>query len=360
MALNYVYQYKDHLGNVRLSYQDINNNGSVNSSEIKEENNYYPFGLEHKGYNNIVNGRDHKYGFGGKEEQSELGLDWIDITARNYDPALGRWMNIDLLAEKYDRHSPYAYVMNSPILFIDPDGMQVDLSAMFTSSENFQAGIQLLLDLGAQTGLSLYVTNEDKTLEYLKNENGPVLSALGLGSEKARDLVKGAIDSGKTIVSFDSNRGSSVSRSDRTKMNLNINDIEDSMDSVSQNLFNGTMGFGMTFMHELFHTEDNGHLEDYDVGSPLKKNHKGDVVNKMNEIRAQLDGNQNNVNFQEGKLYGQRTQYQGRQRGITPNKRGNNLFTVTFQVRFQVLNSKGKKINASVTMKKKNVRIKTK
>ncbi|MEL4309186.1 RHS repeat-associated core domain-containing protein, partial [Joostella sp. CR20] len=41
---NYVYQYKDHLGNVRLSYQDADNNGSIATSEIVEESNYYPFG----------------------------------------------------------------------------------------------------------------------------------------------------------------------------------------------------------------------------------------------------------------------------------------------------------------------------
>ncbi|WP_303315527.1 DUF6443 domain-containing protein [Flavivirga abyssicola] len=119
----YVYQYKDHLGNVRLSYSDTDGNGSVTSSKILEENNYYPFGLKHKGYNNVINGTDHKYGFGGKEEQDELGLGWIDITARNYNPELGRWMNIDPLAEKMRRHSPYNYAFDNPIYFIDYDGM---------------------------------------------------------------------------------------------------------------------------------------------------------------------------------------------------------------------------------------------
>ncbi len=92
-------------------------------SEEKKRINYYPFGLKHKGYNNVVNGTDHKYGFGDKEENDELGLEWLDFSARNYDAAIGRWMNLDPLAENYYEWAPYNYAFNSPIIFTDPTGL---------------------------------------------------------------------------------------------------------------------------------------------------------------------------------------------------------------------------------------------
>ncbi|MHC5202760.1 hypothetical protein ACYSNV_11285 [Myroides sp. LJL119] len=47
----YVYQFKDHQGSVRLSYSDKNGNNKIETSEIIDEINYYPFGLAYKGYN---------------------------------------------------------------------------------------------------------------------------------------------------------------------------------------------------------------------------------------------------------------------------------------------------------------------
>jgi hypothetical protein len=48
-VFSYIYNYTDHLGNIRLSYT----NNSVNGITILEENHYYPFGLKHKKYGSV-------------------------------------------------------------------------------------------------------------------------------------------------------------------------------------------------------------------------------------------------------------------------------------------------------------------
>ena len=63
-----------------------------------------------------------KYDYNGKEFQDELGLNWHDYGARNYDASLGRWMNIDPKFWLCSPYLPYVYVGNSPLSFIDPDG----------------------------------------------------------------------------------------------------------------------------------------------------------------------------------------------------------------------------------------------
>ncbi|WP_238857927.1 RHS repeat-associated core domain-containing protein [Poritiphilus flavus] len=122
---DYIYQYKDHLGNIRLAYGDDKGDGIITAStEIREINNYYPFGLEHKGYNNSINGVENNYmTYNGKELEESLGLNWLDYGWRNYQPDLGRWMNIDNLAGMMKSQSPYSYALNNPIYYIDIDGL---------------------------------------------------------------------------------------------------------------------------------------------------------------------------------------------------------------------------------------------
>ena len=100
----------------------------------KNRINYYPFGLTFNSYNqspknNYLYNQGTKTTFQGEEgkvfgveRQPELGVDFTKY--RVYDPALGRFWNVDPAAEIFPQESwtPYHYSFNNPIRWNDPYG----------------------------------------------------------------------------------------------------------------------------------------------------------------------------------------------------------------------------------------------
>jgi RHS repeat-associated protein len=142
----YEYHLKDHLGNVRMAFADKDGDGyiepfnvnpnepnsgggdgaawNLTDTEILQESHYYPFGMAMDGdWQNIVNGPENNYLYNGKERNSDFGLDWSDYGARYYDAAIGRWGQVDPMAELMASYSPYTYTFNNPIKYNDPSGM---------------------------------------------------------------------------------------------------------------------------------------------------------------------------------------------------------------------------------------------
>ncbi|MGG5578831.1 hypothetical protein ACPDHL_16060, partial [Myroides sp. C15-4] len=71
---------------VRVSYSDANKNNKIDVGEIVEENNYYPFGLAHKGYNEKNNtiAKNYKYQYNDYGEKSEELLPKIPHVVLSY------------------------------------------------------------------------------------------------------------------------------------------------------------------------------------------------------------------------------------------------------------------------------------
>ena len=189
---DYTYQYKDHLGNIRLSYKDISTT-SIPVLQILEENNYYPFGLKHSGYNMLVFSANLalKYKYNGKELQDDLigssSLDLYDYGARMYDPALGRFHTQDRFAEKYESITPYQYGANNPILYIDINGDSLMIE---------HKGERIMYQNG---NLTFAGTNKKYNGKAL-NKNGKLKGFVG-ASVKALDKIRTGGEAGKELIS---------------------------------------------------------------------------------------------------------------------------------------------------------------
>ncbi|MGB2136553.1 MAG: RHS repeat domain-containing protein, partial [Flavobacteriaceae bacterium] len=154
----YVYQYRDIWGNTRITYADDDNSGSVTNSEIRKEQNYYPFGLEHKGYNIASYGAENNLKtYQGQEFTGDLGLNTHEWKYRMSDPAIGRFWQIDPLAEDYTYNSTYAFQENKMGMGVELEGLEL---------KRFQDGLKELI-----TGISRMIS-EPLNVNRQMDKNG--------------------------------------------------------------------------------------------------------------------------------------------------------------------------------------------
>lgn len=113
----YEYYIKDHLGNIRVSFENI---GGV--ATVRQENSYYTFGLVHNG--TVVPSGANKQLVANGEWENDFGNDpdLYTMPYRQYDPVIGRFNAVDPLGEKFTTLSVYHFGFNNPVSFSDPSG----------------------------------------------------------------------------------------------------------------------------------------------------------------------------------------------------------------------------------------------
>ncbi|NLN34171.1 MAG: hypothetical protein GX159_11340, partial [Flavobacteriaceae bacterium] len=199
-AYNYVYNYTDHLGNIRVSYSK---DPRTNQLKILEENHYYPFGLKHSVYTagrlrdfevdssnpegehvflNNVTKTDYHYKYNGQEWQDELGLNMYAMDLRQYDPAIGRWVVIDPIT--HHSMSPYNAFDNNPVFWADPSGADaVDIgydriidSQDMMGSYHWSGGFQEIENEGGDKKDTEYKTEKGETIAITDDGSSDVVT----------------------------------------------------------------------------------------------------------------------------------------------------------------------------------------
>ena len=67
-------------------------------------------------------GTGYRYGINRMENNNDISVLDLDFGVRIYDSTLGRWLSTDPSPREYPGTSSYCYVLNSPLIAIDPDG----------------------------------------------------------------------------------------------------------------------------------------------------------------------------------------------------------------------------------------------
>ena len=141
----YLFFLRDHLGSVRVVARP--------DGKAVQVNHYYPYGMAFAGGGMSGNagahpveggvsvaggsleiggetggmelarpGASQPYRFLGNELYTSNSLGLYDFSARMYDPALGRFLSVDPMAETCLNMTPFAYCGNNPIIRVDPEG----------------------------------------------------------------------------------------------------------------------------------------------------------------------------------------------------------------------------------------------
>jgi len=173
---------------------------------LLEENHYYPFGLGMEGLSDKAiktNYAENKYRYNSgselqnKEFSDGTGWEMYETQYRGFDPQIGRFGQIDPLADESNFSSTYQFASNNPISMNDPTGMFVHYQSAPSSTVTNTApgfGSPSIEEINSITGY-----DSDQGADAGEENDNADNSGSGSGSNNASDD-----NSGFTITETDS------------------------------------------------------------------------------------------------------------------------------------------------------------
>lgn len=169
---------------------------------LKEEAHYYPHGLPIAGMGSVANGFiENRRKYQSNEYVKDLGLNWMNFHARQYDPQLGRFLAVDPLADAVGQEiwSPFAAMANSPSMMIDPNGEM----AILGDPSNLLSLLQVRATVSTMFGATNYTTGSSGEIIFtdlqaaIAHFNAFVANGAGGGDAASRQAM---INAGNEIL----------------------------------------------------------------------------------------------------------------------------------------------------------------
>jgi len=214
--------------------------------------------------------------FVSQEFNQDLGIELYEFKWRHHDPQLGRFIEIDPLADKYSYSSPYAYAENRPIDGIDLEGWEyernVDVNTLKLSIVNKSTNNKSMVSNEFITTVNNEVKRQMANLfSKTDPETGTTYSA-----DYSSEIVEpGSRDYNKTIVvdfydqagNFNGYNGSNT-QSGRLVIGVTetITKIDALGNSSNITIIRDPKEIATTIIHELLHGAGAPHV--YEPGAP--------------------------------------------------------------------------------------------
>ncbi len=207
------YELKDHLGNVKMVISDIKNITStdaiINSGDLMTPNilsysDYYPFGQTMPG-RKYVGSTDYRFGFNGKEDDSETGT--IDFGARAYDARIGKWLSVDNY-RKADL-TPYQFGKDNPIVFVDPDGNDEFYFNIITGKTTYKPAPGVNKYFAYVPG---FVDADGKLHEYQMNPHDPAAGTYFGHNEPSFTTTEGVFITWPFVVDYNDSHHTTLAK----------------------------------------------------------------------------------------------------------------------------------------------------
>ncbi len=139
----------------------------------------------------------------GKDWNPAASFNVYDFGARLYDPALGRWLAQDPLAEKFYPQSPYLFCAGNPMRFVDPEGTSTRVKKLDNGTYEIIGGDLYDNDLG------IYVGYYDKKGNWVQTGDNPIGYTPTLYSFYDSDMAPGQGWQNGSIINPTDNMGGS-------------------------------------------------------------------------------------------------------------------------------------------------------